>query len=68
MSQSDRYKRKADELLQKAALTADAAERSALVEQAAHWHNLALACNHDERRSGGPASDPGAARRSKDTR
>lgn len=62
MSESDRYKRKADELLEKAAAT-DTAERAALLEQAVRWHSLALeACNRDAQR---PAAAPDP-RRAKD--
>jgi hypothetical protein len=65
MSESDRYKRKADELLRQAAQTTDSAERGSLVEQAAHWHSLALEANRNAPRppvAGRPQAGKGGAK------
>ena len=39
------YRRKADELLERAARTTDLKMRSAVLEQALQWHHLAVAAN-----------------------
>jgi hypothetical protein len=42
MSDSDTYRRRAEALLRKAAETANMRERSELIDQAMHWHMLAM--------------------------
>ena len=42
MSDSDTYRRRAEALLTKAAETPNMRERSRLIDEAMHWHMLAL--------------------------
>ncbi len=49
---SELYRRKADTLLQQAAGASNMKERGALIDEALHWHNLALdASDHDDGRA-----------------
>lgn len=51
MSNSDAYRRKAEELLKWAATTANMAERSKLIDQAVYWHNRAIDAIDEDRPS-----------------
>jgi len=42
MSDSDTYRRRAEALLRKAAETANMKERGQLIDEAMHWHMLAV--------------------------
>lgn len=42
MSDADSYRRKAEALLRQASQTANMKERGRLIDEAMHWHNLAL--------------------------
>jgi len=42
MSESDDYRRKADQLLSRAAQAENMAERGRLIDEALHWHNIAM--------------------------
>lgn len=48
MSDAETYRRKAEALLRRAAAAADMKERGRLIDEAMHWHNLALDA-HDHR-------------------
>ena len=52
MSNADSFRRRAEDLLTRAAQTRDMAERSRLIDEAVHWHNLAMdAAGHPDPRS-----------------
>jgi hypothetical protein len=42
MSDADEYRRRAERLLSRAAQAENMAERGRLIDEALHWHNLAL--------------------------
>ena len=42
MTDSDTYRRRAEALLHQATLAANMAERGRLIDEAIHWHNLAM--------------------------
>ena len=42
MSDADHYRRRAERLLSQAAQAENMAERGRLIDEALHWHNLAL--------------------------
>ena len=51
MSQADAYRRKAEALLRQAANVADMADRGRYIDEALHWHNLAMdAAGHPDQR------------------
>lgn len=51
MPDSDDYRRKAQALLSEAARAGNMAERSRLIDEAVHWHNLAMdAAGHPDQR------------------
>lgn len=48
---SDDYRRRAERLLRKASAESNMAERGRLIDEALHWHNLAMDSreHHDDR-------------------
>ena len=51
MSEGEHYRRKAERLLSEAAHAGNMAERGRLIDEALHWHNLALdAAGHPDQR------------------
>jgi len=52
MSNADSFRRRAEDLLNMAAQTSNMAERSRLIDEVVHWHNLAMdAAGHPDPRS-----------------
>lgn len=51
MSDADRFRQRAEALLAKAANTGNMGERGRLIDEALHWHNLAMdAAGHKDMR------------------
>ena len=63
MSESDDYRRKADRLLSRAAGAANMAERGRLIDEALHWHNIAMGLSDhaEDRLNDNQDDDPGDA-------
>lgn len=60
---SEPYRRKAEALLQEASRTPNMKERGRLIDEAMHWHRLALdAHEHDDGRTNDNRDDTAAGR------
>ena len=71
MADADRYRSKAEELLSQAAKAQNMAERGRLIDEALHWHNLAMdAAGHPDQRlhDNDETHLPGATSRQHDER